>query len=301
MINADLHIHSSYSNDGEFGVRELIEKCVHKKMNTIAITDHNSISAINEALPICTNAGIDLIPGIEIDCSFRGTDLHLLGYHIDWQSSDFTTLEKSIRKKVMDSFPQMIHNLGKLGIDVDEKEVLAKADGQLPSGELIAEVLLANQLYYSNPKLQPYVDGGDRSDMPYINFYHDFFAQGKPAYVKIGYMEFHDAIDLVKRNGGTPVIAHPGLNLKGKEELVTELLQEGAEGLEVFNNYHLETQIHYFAALCMHGSVLMTCGSDFHGKNKPLIQIGEYKTHSQYDNYLQRSIAQLKKHGASHN
>ncbi len=294
MNKTDLHIHSIWSNDGEPEVQELIKKCINNQITTFAITDHNSISAINEAIPLCLNVGVDLIPGIEVDCSFKGTDLHLLGYNIDWHSNDFIELDKSIHKKVMGSFTEMIQNLDKIGINVDESEVLKKANGQLPCGELIAEVLLTNKVYHSNPKLSPYLPGGERRDMPYINFYHDFFAQGKAAYVKIDYMDFQDAVNLIKSNGGIPIIAHPGMNFKGKEELVIELIKNGAEGLEVFNNYHNNTQIEYFAELAIQKSVLMTCGSDFHGKNKPLIDIGKFKTNSKYDEYLLKSIIQMK-------
>lgn len=294
MNNIDLHIHSQYSNDGEFGAKEIIDKCINNKIDILSITDHNSISAIDEAIALCSRLALDLITGIEIDCSYKETDLHLLGYNIDWQSNDFKELEKSIHKKVMDSFPEMLYNLEKSGIKVDGNEVLEKANGKLPCGELIAEVLLANNVYHSNIKLLPYMAGGERSDMPYINFYHDFFAQGKPAYVKTDYMNFNDALNLVKSNGGTPVIAHPGLNLKGNEKLVIELLDCGAEGLEVFNNYHNAKQIEYFADLSIQKSILITCGSDFHGKNKPLIDIGQFKTQNKYDAYLQKSIMQLK-------
>lgn len=294
MNTTDLHIHSIYSNDGEYEVSKLIEKCIYNQVTMFAITDHNAIGAINEVILLSENAGIDFIPGIEIDCSYKGIDLHLLGYNINWQSNDFIALEKSIHKKVMESFPKMIQNLEDLGIKVDENEVLQKANGQLPCGELIAEVLLTNQIYRSNSQLRPYRIGGDRSDMPYINFYHDFFAQGKPAYVKINYMDFHEAINLVKSNGGIPIIAHPGLNLKGNEELVNELITIGAEGLEVFNNYHNSSQIEYFADITMQKSILMTCGSDFHGKNKPLIEIGKFKSSSKYEGYLQRSIDKIK-------
>lgn len=299
MNQTDLHIHSKYSSDGEFGIRELISKCLKNKITTFAITDHNSVSAIKEAISLCSNSDLDLITGIEIDCSYKEIDLHLLAYNIDWKSKDFIELEKSIHKKVMDSFPGMIQNLDRIGIKVDEKEVLEKANGQLPCGELIAEVLLTNKVYHSNPRLLPYMAGGEKSDMPYINFYHDFFAQGKPAYVKINYMDFDDAVDLVKSNGGIPIIAHPGMNLKGKEEMVTELLEHGAEGIEVFNNYHNGTQIEYFADFAIQKSIVMTCGSDFHGKNKPLIEIGKFKTNSKYDNYLQSSIKKIK--SAAHN
>lgn len=261
----------------------------------LLLTDHNLILAVQEAIPLCLSSGIKLIPGIEIDCSYNDIDLHLLGYNINWKSNDFAELEKSIHIKMMDSFPEMIDNIAKLGIHVDENEVLEKGNGKLPCGELTAEVLLTNNVYHSNKKLFPYMNEGERSDMPYINFYHDFFAQGKPAYVKINYMDFHDAIDLVKSNGGIPIIAHPGMNLKGKENLAIELLDNGAEGLEVFNNYHDIKQIEYFANLVIKGNLLMTCGSDFHGKNKPLIDIGKYLIDNKYVDYLLKSIMQINK------
>jgi predicted metal-dependent phosphoesterase TrpH len=97
----------------------------------------------------------------------------------------------------------------------------------------------------------------------------------------------------VKGNGGIPIVAHPGLNLKGKEDLVTELIGKGAEGLEVFNNYHELNQIEYFADLVMKDKLLMTCGSDFHGKNKPLIEIGKYIYDNRYDDYLQNCVNQI--------
>lgn len=293
MIKIDLHVHSKYSNDGEFEIQDLIEKCLDNRINIFSITDHNSVSAIQEAIPLSIKSGIDLIPGIEIDCSYKGIDLHLLGYNINSLSADFKDLEKSYYDKVMDSFPYMIENLEKIGISVDADEVLKKGKGKLPCGELIAEVLLTNKKYHSIEKLHSYMNKGERSDMPYINFYHDFFAQGKPAYVKIEYMDFQEAVELVRGNGGIPIVAHPGLNLKGKEALVIELIEKGAEGLEVFNNYHDLNQIEYFADLVMKDDLIMTCGSDFHGKNKPLIEIGKYLYDNKYDDYLNKSVKQI--------
>ena len=293
MKKADLHIHSNYSNDGEFEIHKIVEKSLENKVDIISITDHNCVRGITEAIPVCANNGIEFIPGIEVDCSYNGIDLHVLGYNINWQSNDFAELEKSIHTKVMNSFPEMIENLDKAGIKVDGNEVLEKSNGKLPCGELIAEVLLTNSYYHSNKKLNPYLPGGDRSDMPYINFYHDFFAQGKAAYVKTEYMNFGNAIELIKDNGGIPIVAHPGMNLKEKEELIAELLENGAEGLEVFNNYHNQKQIKFFAEVAVAGNNIMTCGSDFHGKNKPLIKIGKYNSCDDYNDYLSKSILKI--------
>lgn len=292
MIKADLHIHSHYSSDGEFEVSDIISKGLAQQIDYLSLTDHNSVRGTDEAVVLAKEAGITFIPGIEIDCNFEGIDLHVLGYQVNWKSVDFTQLEESVYSKVMDSFAEMIHNINKLGFIIDAEAVLAQANGKLPTGELIAEVMLSDEKYYS-PLLAPYMKGGERSDMPYINFYLDYFAQGKPAFVPISFITYKDAIEMIKDNGGIPIVAHPGLNLKNKEELTEKLLDHGAEGLEVFNNYHSMEQINYFAALVQKRNAIMTCGSDFHGKTKPLINIGQAKFDNQYEDYLEHSIRQL--------
>jgi predicted metal-dependent phosphoesterase TrpH len=281
-------------------VQSIVKKCIENGIVTLSITDHNSVSATEEALSLCSESGIEYIPGIEIDCAYDGTDLHLLGYHIDWKSKVFDSLEAVIEKRILDAIPQMIANLAKEGIEIDIDQVFEKSEGKPPSAELFAEVLLGNKDSLSNDKLAPYMEGGDRSDMPYINFYLDFFAQGKPAYVKIEKMSFHDAIKLVLSHGGIPIIAHPGMNFKGKEEKVLELFDLGAKGWEVFNNYHDPNQMQYFAGIAVEKAAFMTCGSDFHGKNKPLIDIGKFNILDQHLPYLIKSVESIKEHVSSH-
>lgn len=293
MSKTDLHIHSRFSSDGTFGVREIIEKCIANGVDTFSISDHNSVRGLEEANAIATEKGIGFIPGIEIDCNFEGIDLHVLGYNIDRTGPDFKALEDDIAQKVTASFDGMIRNLHRLGFAIEADEVLKHAGGQLPTGELIAEVMLGDEKYAAEG-LHPYMPGGARSDMPYINFYLDFFAQGKPAHTPIDYMTFADAISLITRNGGTPVVAHPGLNLRGREQLVERLLDNGAQGMEVFNNYHDAGQIGYFASLARQRNVLMTCGGDFHGKTKPLIEIGSYSFDPEYLDDAVRSVRKLK-------
>ena len=159
------------------------------------------IHSVGEAARLARERGIGFVPGIEIDCNYRGTDLHLLGYGIDWESADFARLEEEVAAKVTASFGGMVDNLLKLGFSVDADAVLAAAGGGLPTGELIAEVMLSDAKYHT-PPLRPYMEGGARSDMPYINFYLDYFAQGRPAFVPVEYMDYRDALKLVRDNGG---------------------------------------------------------------------------------------------------
>jgi len=293
-MKADLHIHSLHSNDGEFSIPDIIEKCYASGLDTFSITDHNSVAGSIEAERLtATRGGMNFIPGIEIDCNYRATDLHLLGYRVDLRSDDFSALERSVRQQHLDAIPHMIGNLEKLGIPVDQDELMKASGGEPPSGELIAELLLKNPAQHSNPRLLPYLPGGERSDMPLINFYLDFFAQGKPAYVRIEHLDFVDAVALVRDNGGIPIVAHPGLNLQGRVQVAGELLDQGAAGLEVFNNYHSKEQVALFAEVALQRGALMSCGSDFHGKNKPLISLGQYRLTERYRVYLAKCLIKI--------
>lgn len=292
---ADLHIHSEFSNDGEYTIKGLVEKCINNNVDIFTISDHNVVDGNTEAMQLATEKKLHFIPGVEIDCNYKGTDLHLLGYNIDWKSTDFQMLKEDYSRLIMESFSEMLFNLGKLGIKADADEIMEKGGGKLPSGELIAETLLSNEKY-TYKQLDPYRKGGKRSDMPYLYFYFDYFSQGAPAYVKVNYMEYKSAVELVIANGGIPVVAHPGHNFKGKPETIIELLDQGAQGIEVFNNYHTDKEIIYFAETAMAKKALITCGSDFHGKTKPVIDIGNYAMNEKYSDYLEQSIQSLVTH-----
>ena len=281
----DLHIHSGYSSDGEFPVAAIVDMCSARGLDAFSLTDHNSVRGVGQAAERAAAAGLGFISGIEIDCNYRGTDLHLLGYGIDWRSADFARLEETVAAKVVASFGGMVDNLLRLGFAVDADAVLAAAGDKLPTGELIAEVMLSDAKYHT-PLLRPYMEGGERSDMPYINFYLDYFAQGRPAFVPVEYMDYRDAVELVRDNGGVPVVAHPGLNFRGREETAGRLLDRGAAGLEVFNNYHTPEQAVYFTSLALSKGASMTCGSDFHGKTKPRIVVGRFPSDSRFDSRL---------------
>lgn len=104
---------------------------------------------------------------------------------------------------------------------------------------MFAEVLLAMPEYADHPLLKPYRPGGERSDNPYVNFYWDYYSQGKPCYAKIDYPAMAETIDIIHRNHGAAVLAR-----------------------------------FYEAAQKKH--LLVTCGSDYHGKTKPSVAIGQY-------------------------
>ena len=75
----DLHIHSGYSSDGEFPVAAIVDMCSARGLDAFSLTDHNSVRGVGQAAERAAAAGLGFISGIEIDCNYRGTDLHLLG------------------------------------------------------------------------------------------------------------------------------------------------------------------------------------------------------------------------------
>lgn len=113
--------------------------------------------------------------------------------------------------------------------------------------------------------------------MPYVNFYWDYFSQGKPAYIHIDFISLSEALSLIKDSGGITIIAHPGNNLKYNLNIIDELIDLGIDGIEVFSSYHNKDDINFFYNKCIINNLLISCGSDFHGKNKPKIDIGVFE------------------------
>lgn len=141
---------------------------------------------------------------------------------------------------------------------------------------MFAEVLLSMPQYATHPLLAPYRPGGSRSDNPYVNFYWDFYAQGKACYGEMRYPSMAEILETIHRNGGIGVLAHPGVNLKGHESLLDGLIGLGLDGIEAFSSYHRLQQADYFCQKAREHDLLVTCGSDYHGKTKPAIAMGQH-------------------------
>ena len=274
----DLHIHSNHSSDADFTPTELVHKCAAASIKTMSITDHNSVKGNAEAKAVAEQLGIKYISGIEIDCMFNGKNFHLLGYEIDENSFDFAEHEERNLSQERNASHERLLLTRKLGFELDEAELNALSninDGGVWIGEMFAEVLLAKKEYIDHPLLLPYRAGKARGDNPFVNFYWDYYAQSKPCYVEIEFPRINEAIALIKNNGGKAVLAHPGNSLKGRFELFDEIVRTGIDGVEVFCSYHDGQMATYFYEQAQKHSLLVTCGSDFHGKAKPAVRLGE--------------------------
>jgi len=276
----DLHMHSRYSDDGEFTPTELVEKCVASGIQTMSITDHNTVRANAEAEEEAKKKGIHYIPGIEIDCVFQKTNFHVLGYGIDYKSSAFLEIEKNIDDQSLNASLKMLAKTQALGFYITENDMCKVSidnfwQGRW-TGEMFAEVLLNNPEYNNHPLLRPYRPGETKSNNPYVDFYWDYYSQGKSCYVKMEYPFLEDVVNIIHQNGGKAVLAHPNVNLKNYYEGLSPIIGTGIDGIEAFSSYHTHPQAIHFLREAKDAKLFVTCGSDFHGKTKPAISLGQH-------------------------
>lgn len=281
----DLHMHSNISNDGEYSPSELMELCYKNGLKTVSLADHNSVRGIREAKESAEKLGLEFITGIELDCQFEGTNLHLLGYGIDPTVSDFEINEKDVLNKEQAASSKRIELVKNLGIDFEVEKVMELAIEGVVTGEMIAEVALEDKRNENNKRLEPYRKGGKRSDNPYVNFYWDFCSQGKPAYVPVNFISLSEAIKLIKKSGAIVVLAHPGANIKQDKNKIEGIIACGIDGIEVYTSYHDESTIEFYSNQAEKFNLIKTIGSDFHGKTKPAIKYGSIKCKEETEIY----------------
>jgi predicted metal-dependent phosphoesterase TrpH len=280
----DLHIHSCYSEDGEYTPSALIKMCMDAGVSVMAIADHNCVKGAREAIEVkeaiekAKDARLSCYPAIEIDCTYQNINFHVLGYNINLESSDFEEIEQNVRKQCGYASRERLRLVNDLGFNLTEAELKAITAGGYWSehwtGEVFAEALLKNSHYYENNNLRPYREGGSRSDNPYVNFYWDYCSQGRPCYVGMTYPDMRDVIDIIHRNNGETVLAHPGVNLQGNFDMIDQMIPLGLDGIEAYSSYHDPKTAQWFLMKANQRNIFVTRGSDFHGKTKPAIKLG---------------------------
>lgn len=277
MSKIDLHMHSNHSSDGEFAPAELIRLAANAGLCCVALADHNSVAGVSEMHKAGRAAGVSVIPAIEIDCTYMGRIFHVLGYNIDHTMPEFHELEKRVSDMENTASIECIRLINELGIPVtlDNARAFAPHGGSIVP-ENIAEAALNDPALIDNELLKPYRAGGERGDNPLANFFWDMCAQDKPAHVPMDYMSLDNAVALIASAGGVPVLAHPGNNLRGRMELLNGIIASGIRGIEAYSSYHTSEECETFADIAREAGLIITGGSDFHGKAKPNVQMGEF-------------------------
>jgi 3',5'-nucleoside bisphosphate phosphatase len=268
----DLHIHTDASSDGQHSPREIFEMARGKGLRAIAFADHNSIDHVAEGLALSEEFRLEFIPCLELNTLYNGLDLHLLAYFIDPGNPQLQDWLKNIHQKKIEQAEKRLARLNQLGFIFDGKDLRKFAAGRIPTGMSFLRAILSRKENLTDPRLQPYISGA-RSNSPYVNFYRDYLRGGKPAFVPIEDILTLEAISKIKGIGAVPVLAHPSDT--GQQNILA-LVQNGLEGLEVYTSYHSPEEQEGFRNFAAAHELLVTAGSDFHGKAvKPDVDLGQ--------------------------
>lgn len=286
-------MHTTISNDGTYSPETIIQMCHEAGLEIVALADHNSTKAFRIAKPIADAYGMKLIPAVELDCHIDGINLHVLGYGINPNHPTFDAYEEEILTQERNSSQFVVNKIRELGIHLEDEALNRVQIHGVITGEMIAEVALEDSKNDNNELLVPYREGGSRSQNPLVNFYWDYCAQGKVAYYPIQFRTIDEIIQMINDAGGFAVLAHPGNNIKTNVDVFKKIIDKGVIGVEVYSSYHSPEVMEHYHALALEHDLIMTLGSDFHGKTKPSIHLGKFNIPDEKQ-LTERFIAQIK-------
>lgn len=259
MKRVDLHMHTTHS-DGSYTPRELVRYAKEKRLDCISVTDHDTLSSYEESAAEAKKQGIELIPGIEISAQFEPGTLHILGFFLDPNHPSLVAALEDVQRARRERNPQIIEKLNQLGIPITYEEVQAESGGKQVGRPHFAKVLLKKGVVKSLSEA-----------------FDKYLAKGKPAYLDKRRFSSRDSIRMICEAGGITSVAHPKQMRLSEEALTKELArlrEEGLGGIEVYNSCQSREEASLYKRFAKRFNLLITGGSDFHGANKPDVDLG---------------------------
>lgn len=264
MKYIDLHVHSNAS-DGTDTPAELVKRAVSIDLSAFALTDHDTIAGIREAMDAAKaykkqGKMIHVIPGIELSVAYKGTDIHILGLCIDYRNEAFCNALNKVKEERDRRNEKMAENLAKAGIDISIDKLREEDKDAVLTRAHFAKYLVKTGIVETNQEA-----------------FSKFLSSDGPYYVPREYLSPKKGIDLIKMAGGVPVLAHPllyKLSDARLNELIKDLKEDGLVGIETFYSMNTGFDEAYVKKLANKYDLLMTGGSDYHGTVKPLIKLG---------------------------
>ncbi len=240
----DFHSHTLES-DGTSAPAELAERMRKRGVGIFSVTDHDSLGAYGKFDGALGTARV--VTGIELNSTYRGQEVHVLGYGFALDAPEIGTAIVENRRQRDMRAEQMVAQLRSAGYDIDMERVRAELGH---SQSAIGRPHVARAL----------IRAGHVADIE--GAFRQLLAAGKPGYVPSTYMGPHQAVELVMRSGGVAVLAHPG-RLKD-ESIIAELVVAGLAGIETFYPTHERHQVAHYRDIAKQHGLVMTAGSDFH-------------------------------------
>lgn len=271
----DLHVHSNAS-DGTLSPSQVVDLAVSRQLDAVALTDHDTIDGLAPALKAAAAYPLELIPGIEMSCVYRGTEIHILGLYIDHHHSGLSQGLQQIRRIRAIRNQQMIQRFQEDGFAIAEADLTVLNPDTVITRAHFAKVL-TEKGYTSSMKqaFDKYLQYGGR--------YCCRQEETTPAL----------AMALLTEAGAFPILAHPMLYHMGyqqMEELVIDLKSMGLKGIEVYHSSNNQYESGILKQLAKRHHLLPSGGSDFHGSNKPDIEIGTGRGGLRISHLLLRDI-----------
>ena len=253
-MKSDLHIHTLYS-DGVFSPEKIVDTAIDVGLQVIALTDHDNILSYQVAKDYLKKTNkedkLEIIQGIEVNTLYKNYEVHILGYFMDVNNSDFQNLLKMQQQARVKQTKEIINLLAKKeGIRIKFEDIKK----QVAEGGSIGRPHIAKAITNA---------GGTTSVIEaYAKYIHD----DSPVYVQRKTVSPQDAVEIIYDAGGIPVIAHPH-DLDIAEDLIKELMQYGLRGIEAYHRKHSPACVEYFSSMAEELGLIVTGGSDFHAPN----------------------------------
>ncbi len=254
MGQIDLHVHSIRS-DGTMTPKELVDYAVSKGLKAMALTDHDTVDGIDEIMEYAKDKPVEIIPGIEYSTQYNERDVHIVGLFIDHKAPVFLAYLARLRQSRIDRNHKLCANLRSAGIDITYEVLLASFPDAVITRAHYAKFLLD----------KGYVKSRDEAFERYLGDHTPYFVHREKVTPE-------EVIDVTRRAGGIPVLAHPTLYGLGSEQLdllIGRLKAAGLMGIETYYSTYSPSEEKKIKALADKYGLLPSGGSDFHGENKP--------------------------------
>ena len=249
MKKIDLHIHTTYS-DGMLTPVQIVDTALDCNLDVIALTDHDNVLSYEIAQNYIKDKNIELevVPGVEINTIYKGWEVHILGYFMDKNNSDFIKMLEFQQKARIEQTHKII-------------ELLAKKQGIKIKFEDVQK-LVAPQGSIGRPHIARAItsSGGSANVM---EAYAKFINNNSDVYVERKTVSPHDAVEITSEAGGIPVFAHP-IDVEIADDLTKDLVNYGLRGIEAYHRKHSPAAVEHFSTLAEKFGLIVTGGSDFH-------------------------------------
>ena len=252
----DLHTHSLYS-DGTCMPGELIRMAEDAGLGAVALCDHNTVAGLPEFLEAAKGTDVEAVPGIEFSTEYRGKELHILGLFIrpEHYGAVSDLVNEALQQKEQSNL-DLIWNLNRAGICLDYDRIKTESSGTINRAVIASAIVQSGYCENIN------------------DVFRDWLAPEKGYFTPPKRPDAYEVIRFVKSIGAVAVLAHPFLNLE-EQELRTFLSQaEGLDGMEVYYPLFDDDQTKLAEQIAEEYGLIKSGGSDFHGANKPDIQLG---------------------------